>query len=697
MSQPSVASYFTTRKRRASEELRAKSKVLILDDNGRKEVMPIIPEGQITKVEQIPAKSMTKVPIKKEMVVRNLQFDLCNNKTTKPITSKPRATRTRKVVEDTRQPDIRETLLKVNKEIEENKNVVFQKLGSLSPKKIQKRVTRATKSKPIIEPNFVSEPTICKTPTKSLPMKTMSLDEVKTKITCSSRLAELRARINKFKNCEGKLEKLENKLQEKRLESKANENRIKIKEFERIELEIPVSPQKTPRKFTTPTKTIHLSPKASPARRLLFEPKEVPASPVKSSPTKVPAYQKYQSLVDIEGKALPLPYKYRFLVEVFRSVDTVAAILYNRREIITFAKLKPAVQELMRRNFTVEHLAQIKSVYPQAYTFTQEKLRSFGTGAPDRYELVITPMIVNNQEHSGRNTPDEDNVLKSALETNMSPSVLLDRRRKLYNILLSIVKEEHEKFLLDLDPPMRISKEMITRWHPEFDVESCREIERAKLPQPPVQEKASTAKEVLEKANKMLNGNSRMMKAVEMLAGGQTQTVANVAQTTGTTEQAGKMPYNVEISIVDTPPATPQTQKPTCTPLLNGIPMSLLEKIRVKQAQKALEMMTRSTEANKDAVMYARLPEMAKIVRNIFVGEKKNVLLLEHVVKKLDDSYRTKLTPIELEQHIKLLCKLLPLWATLHVVRKIDYLKLAKDFDMTKVIKRLEVLANEKA
>lgn len=157
------------------------------------------------------------------------------------------------------------------------------------------------------------------------------------------------------------------------------------------------------------------------------------------------------------------------------------------------------------------------------------------------------------------------------------------------------------------------------------------------------------------------------------------------------------MQQNVEISIVDTPPATPQTQKPTCTPLLKGIPMSLLEKVRAKQAQKALEMMTRTSEANKDAVKYARLPEIAKIVRNIFVGEKKNVLTVDHVVKKLDDSYRTKLTPIELEEHIRLLCKLLPLWATLHVVRKIDYLKLSKDYDMVKVIKRLEVLADEKA
>lgn len=49
MSQQSVTAYFHTRKRRASEELRAKSKVLILDDNDRREVLALIPEDSSTR------------------------------------------------------------------------------------------------------------------------------------------------------------------------------------------------------------------------------------------------------------------------------------------------------------------------------------------------------------------------------------------------------------------------------------------------------------------------------------------------------------------------------------------------------------------------------------------------------------------------------------------------------------------------
>lgn len=156
-------------------------------------------------------------------------------------------------------------------------------------------------------------------------------------------------------------------------------------------------------------------------------------------------------------------------------------------------------------------------------------MRSFGTANPDKYELVISPIIepASSSGKSGRNTPDEENVLKSALETHMSPSVMLERNRKFRATLLDIVKDEHDKFLLGLDPPLRVPKDKITRWHAEFDLDSCRNIERAELPEPPAQEKLSTAKDVLERANKLFNENSRMQKAIERLAEGHAKTTGN--------------------------------------------------------------------------------------------------------------------------------------------------------------------------
>jgi len=114
-------------------------------------------------------------------------------------------------------------------------------------------------------------------------------------------------------------------------------------------------------------------------------------------------------------------------------------MLFNRGELITFNKLKPAVQELLRRNFTQEHLAQIKTIYPDAYSYHQEKHRNFGSiSKQERYELVLTPIV---EANNGIIIPDANNVLKTASENGMSPTILLERRKKFYNILLGIVCE----------------------------------------------------------------------------------------------------------------------------------------------------------------------------------------------------------------------------------------------------------------
>lgn len=116
-------------------------------------------------------------------------------------------------------------------------------------------------------------------------------------------------------------------------------------------------------------------------------------------------------------------------------------MLFNRKETITFRKLKPAVQELLRHNFTLEHLAQIKSIYPDAYNFSQEKMRNFGsTSKQEKYELVLTPFVENTtKEQNDRDNLDNNNIFKTTSDTIMGPNVLLQRRRKLYNALLGNV------------------------------------------------------------------------------------------------------------------------------------------------------------------------------------------------------------------------------------------------------------------
>jgi len=69
-----------------------------------------------------------------------------------------------------------------------------------------------------------------------------------------------------------------------------------------------------------------------------------------STPTKSPAYQLFSSLALPASPVLSLPFSYSCLAEIFRCVDAVASMLYKRKELITFRKLKSAVQEMLRRS-----------------------------------------------------------------------------------------------------------------------------------------------------------------------------------------------------------------------------------------------------------------------------------------------------------------------------------------------------------
>ena len=53
------------------------------------------------------------------------------------------------------------------------------------------------------------------------------------------------------------------------------------------------------------------------------------------------------------NSVLPLPHSYRFFVDVFRCTEAMAAILHNRKEIITVDKLKTSVQNMLKKNFSI--------------------------------------------------------------------------------------------------------------------------------------------------------------------------------------------------------------------------------------------------------------------------------------------------------------------------------------------------------
>lgn len=69
-----------------------------------------------------------------------------------------------------------------------------------------------------------------------------------------------------------------------------------------------------------------------------------------------------------------------------------------------------------------------------------------------------------------------------------------------------------------------------------------------------------------------------------------------------------------------------------------------LAQIRAKEAQKLQASMTRNPEQEERLGMMSRLPEMARILRNVFVAEKKPALIMELACNRVIASYRSTLS-----------------------------------------------------
>lgn len=72
--------------------------------------------------------------------------------------------------------------------------------------------------------------------------------------------------------------------------------------------------------------------------------------------------------------------------------------------------------------------------------------------------------------------------------------------------------------------------------------------------------------------------------------------------------------------------------------------LCFLAQIRAKEAQKLQVAMTRNPKQEERLGMITRLPELARILRNVFVAEKKPALIMELTCNRMIASYRSSLS-----------------------------------------------------
>jgi len=382
-------------------------------------------------------------------------------------------------------------------------------------------------------------------------------------------------------------------------------------------------------------------------------------SAAETSTKKQPAHEKYAHLaekVDAPNGELPLPFKYKMLLEFFRNMDQAVSLYYNRKEMITFSKLKGAVQELTRRSFDEKHLGQIMTVYPESYELRREKAKNlYGMKNLNNYELTVEPRL------NGASANCD-------VRPSMSAANLLNRRHKFHHSLINVLRKQHTKFLESLTPPVKVDEMKVQRWHPKFKLEELPEVTIAALPEAPEVEKFSTAKEVLDKAKGSMN--ERIEAALKQMAESKESAKPNSKE-------------------ADKPAASPAPAPPKKA-ATKGIPPSLLAKIREKEAKKAVENLVMTSEASERVNMLGRLPDFVKILRTFFLTEKKPALLIEDVVKKVSDSHRSALAGSAVDAHVKLIAEVAPEWLTITKLSSGTYVKINKTMDINKILETVE-------
>ena len=144
--------------------------------------------------------------------------------------------------------------------------------------------------------------------------------------------------------------------------------------------------------------------------------------------------------------------------------------------------------------------------------------------------------------------------------------------------MLAQVKEEHAVFLASLSPPIVVDPALLTAWHPAFPLDSCPQIDETGLPPHP---------------------------------------------------EAGVQPGVEEVMVKK---ENTEEVAPTTT---TAAPPTLLERVRAKEAARAVREMTRPREERARLARLRRLPDLARKMRALLISERRASVTVEFAVTKL--------------------------------------------------------------
>lgn len=262
--------------------------------------------------------------------------------------------------------------------------------------------------------------------------------------------------------------------------------------------------------------------------------------------------------------------------------------------------------------------------------------------------------------------PEEDQVSN---QEKLGPHSMVERKALFRNCLGDIVKKQHEQFCSELSPPIVVNESKMKKFHKDFNVDKCNPIEEAELPEKPLIEAASSALQILEKSRALFEVNPKL-----------SQSLAAVAEK--------------KKEVVEIKPVTPAPVK-TVRKDLQGLPQKLIDKILAKEAEQAAKEMSVDKVKEEKIRKLRRLPEIARIVRSIYVTEKKPALEIKIVSKKAVNSYPGNVSEENMLKDLTYLREVTKTWLTYHKIQGKEYLKINQSMDLNKVVADIEKMLAE--
>ncbi|KAF9203537.1 hypothetical protein BGZ59_001566 [Podila verticillata] len=344
-----------------------------------------------------------------------------------------------------------------------------------------------------------------------------------------------------------------------------------------------------------------------------------------------PAHAYSRAQEKLKDTVLPMPGHMKTLTAIFKGLEEMIVFTKSQGQLCFYHRLKKPVELQSSRNFEIKHLAQLRTVWPDGYKFTQSPCLFEG----QRVQSVLMEQLAPKEEPTGYFVPRAERRNKAFLEH-----------------MQAHIQHFHKKFLESSDPPR--TDTYPHSWHPDFDLESVPPIEEGDVP---------LLKPVIVDSSKLDLSGLSSRRALEI--GHKSKVAAS------TKESLPSLPSPAS-STVSSPSGEGSSVKP-----LTALEQ-LKEKIRLQQlARKESTVGLATPEEKQQRLVASRLPAVFDLIRFKRIEVISIKALTEQVVK----SSRMPISEQEGKQSLEMLAERLPEWCSVYQLSDGMYFKVLKKAD----------------